>query len=302
MARSKTETAPAVLARGQRSRLTLPIIALAGALAQTAYVWRGIGRARAFAAEGRRYQRRVPAPVLRILILGDSTGVGIGAARPEDTIAGLLAAEFPQADIVNVSQSGARVSHVARQARRCIRLGWHFDLALAHVGGNDVLRATPIDRLVIASQHLMTELTRLADRTVWLGPLDIGLAPLFPPPYSWLLAARSHAAARVFAACAQAHGAQFIDFCTSDHSDHFLRERRASFAVDGLHPSSSAYRYGYAALRAAMQRREDETVPASLPAGVARAARCATPVGAASIALNDAAWRSRAETEIAMSR
>jgi len=261
VARSQMQTAPSSLAGSQRTRFALPILAFAGALAQTAYVWRGIERARAFAAEGRRYQRRIATPALRILILGDSTGVGIGATSPEDSIAGLLATEFPQADIVNVSQSGARVAHVTRQAQRCVRLGWHFDLALVHVGGNDVLRATPIDRLVISGQHLMTELTRLADRTVWLGPLNIGLAPLFPPPYSWLLAARSHAAARVFAACAHAHGAHFIDFCASDHSNHFLRERRASFAVDGLHPSSSAYRYGYAALRAAMQRQVEATIP-----------------------------------------
>jgi lysophospholipase L1-like esterase len=295
VARIQTETAPSGLARGPLTRLAVPIIALAGALAQTAYVWRGIERARAFAAEGRRYQRRVSTPVLRILILGDSTGVGIGATCREDSIAGLLATEFPQADIVNVSQSGARVAHVARQARRCIRVGWHFDLALVHVGGNDVLRATPIDRLVIASQHLMTELGSLADRTVWLGPLNIGLAPLFPPPYSWLLAARSHAAARVFAACAQAHDAQFIDFCAADHSDHFLRERRASFAVDGLHPSSSAYRYGYAALRAAMQRQEEATLPTSHPADIPVPARSSTSA-------KGVAWRSRSKQWIATLR
>jgi len=236
-----------------RSRFVWPAIAVAGALAHTALLWRGVERARTFAARGRRYQRRIDTPVLRIVILGDSTGVGIGAQRPEDSIAGLLAAEFPQADIVNVSQSGARVAHVASQAGRCARLGWHFDLALLHVGGNDVLRATPIPHLVVASGALMEQMPRLADRTIWLGHLNIGLAPLFPPPYSWLMAARSRAAARVFAACAQAHGVQFIDFSSSDHSEHFLRERRDSFAVDGLHPSSAAYRYGYEAARAAIQ-------------------------------------------------
>lgn len=241
----------------QRTRYVLPAIAVAGALAQTALLWRGVERARAFAARGRRYQRRVVAPSLRIVILGDSTGVGIGAQRPEHSIGGLLAAEFPHADIVNVSQSGARVAHVAKQARRCSRLGWHFDLALLHVGGNDVLRATPMTDLVVASQALMDEMPRLAERAIWLGHLNIGLAPLFPPPYSWLMAARSRAAARVFATCADAHGVQFIDFSSSDHSEHFLRARRDSFAVDGLHPSSAAYRYGYAAARSAIQRHCD---------------------------------------------
>lgn len=242
------------LTLSQRTRYVLPAIALAAAATQTALLWRGVARARAFSARGERYQRRVVTPVLRIVILGDSTGVGIGAQRPEDSIAGLLAAEFPDADIVNVSQSGARVAHVTKQARRCSRLGWHFDLALLHVGGNDVLRATPMADLVVASQALMDEMPRLAERTIWLGHLNIGLAPLFSPPYSWLMAARSRTAARVFATCADAHGVEFIDFSASNHSEHFLRARRDSFAVDRLHPSSAAYRYGYTTARAAIRR------------------------------------------------
>ena len=180
----QTRRTTSQLTLSQLTRYILPAIALAGALAHTGLLWRGVARSRAFSARGRRYQRRVVTPVLRIVILGDSTGVGIGAQRPEDSIAGLLAVEFPNADIVNVSQSGARVAHVTKQARRCTRLGWHFDLALLHVGGNDVLRATPMAELVVASQALMEEMSRLAERTLWLGHLNIGLAPLFSPPDS----------------------------------------------------------------------------------------------------------------------
>lgn len=231
----------------------LPVVAAAGALVQFAFLWRGVNRARALAARGRPFERRVAAQGPRILVLGDSTGVGIGALAPEDSIAGLLASEFPDADIVNVSQSGARVDHVVKQARRCSRLGERYDLAVLHVGGNDVLHATPPKALGESCRQLMKELSRVAERTVWLGHLNIGLAPLFPRPYSWIMAARSRAAARIFAAWAARHGVTFVDFSAPEHSLYFSTQRRESFAVDGLHPNSSAYRYGYAAARAALR-------------------------------------------------
>lgn len=186
---------------------------------------------------------------LRVLVLGDSTGVGIGANCPEESVAGLLATEFPDADIVNVSRSGARVADALAQARECNQSALHFDVALLHIGGNDVLRATPRQKLAEDCRLLMTELSALADQTVWLGPVDIGVVPLFPPPFSWLFRARSRAAAAAFAECAATYRVAFIDFSRGDHATRFASSRRRHFAADGLHPNSSTYSYGYAVMR-----------------------------------------------------
>ena len=243
----------------------VPMVAAAGALLQFAFLWRGVNRARALAARGRPFERRVPVQGRRILVLGDSTGVGIGAMAPEDSIAGLLASEVPDADIVNVSQSGARVDHVVKQARRCSKDGERYDLAVLHVGGNDVLHATPPKQLGESCRQLMKELSRVADRTVWLGHLNIGLAPLFPRPYSWVMAARSRAAARIFAAWAARHGVAFVDFSAPEHSQYFSTQRHQSFAADGLHPNSSTYKYGYTAARAALRLHCAAAAPAARP-------------------------------------
>ncbi|MDQ6680104.1 MAG: GDSL-type esterase/lipase family protein, partial [Pseudomonadota bacterium] len=151
-----------------------------GAALRLIFLWREIGRARLLASQGKPYERRVSSNGPRVLVLGDSTGVGIGASCPEESVAGLLAAEFPDADIVNVSRSGARVADALGQARECNQQALHFDVALLHVGGNDVLRATPRQKLSHDCRLLMTELSTLADQTVWLGPVDIGIVPLFP--------------------------------------------------------------------------------------------------------------------------
>jgi lysophospholipase L1-like esterase len=230
----------------------VPLLLAATALVQFAVFWRGVQRARALAAQGRRYERRLASKGMAMLILGDSTGVGVGARLPEESIAGLLAADFPEADVVNISESGARIADAIAQAKQCNAAGMHFDVAILHIGGNDIVRATPTAQLAERCEELLSELARLAHRTVWLGPPNLGIAPLFPPPYSWVVAARSRAAAGVFAQSAARHQVSFIDFSAPAHTGHFKARRHRHFAVDGFHPNSSSYRYGYAATRQAM--------------------------------------------------
>jgi lysophospholipase L1-like esterase len=232
--------------------IVVSLLLLSGALLEMGLFWRGVARAHLLAASGRRFERRSTAEGASILVLGDSTGVGVGANLPEESIAGLLATDFPDANIVNVSESGARVAHAFEQARRCLDLGRRFDIAVLHVGGNDIVDATPNDRLATDCDALLIELARVARRTVWLGPPNLGWAPLFPLGYSWLMRARSRVAIAIFLKCAERRGAAFVDFSAPSHATHFRRRRREHFAADGFHPNSCSYRYGYAAARDAM--------------------------------------------------
>ena len=235
-----------------KTLVLVPLLLGCGALVQVAAFWRGIQRARTFAAQGRRFERRRSEQGPRILILGDSTGVGVGASRPEESIAGLLAADFPDADVVNVSESGAKVADTLAQVRACAAQGLRFDLALLHVGGNDVVRATAPAKLADDCEHLLEELGRLADRSLWLGPPNLGIAPLFQPPFSWVVAARSRAATTIFVDCAARHGVTFVNFSSPEHEAEFVRARAEHFAADRFHPSSSSYRYGWSVARRAV--------------------------------------------------
>jgi lysophospholipase L1-like esterase len=239
---------PPKLSNGGKAALVMSI-ALAGVLLEMAVFWRGIGRARRFAKAGRRFERRLSSRRATVLILGDSTGVGVGATRPEESVAGLFAADYPDAEIVNIAVSGTRVADAIAQARRCFEAGLHFDLALLHVGGNDVVADTPSHRLADDCDTLMRELGRVAARTAWLGPPDLGLAPLFPRAYAWVMAARSRAASKIFSAAAARHNVLFVDFSAPAHVAYFRKRRREHFAVDGFHPNSASYKYGYAVAR-----------------------------------------------------
>jgi lysophospholipase L1-like esterase len=241
-------TALSKLSTAERAAWLLSLLAL-GVLLEMAVFWRGISRARRFAAVASPFERRLSAKGAMVLILGDSTGVGVGATRPEESVAGLFAADYPEADIINVAVSGARVADAITQVRTCLEAGLRFDLALLHIGGVDVVAHTPLHRLADDCDILMRELRRIAARIAWLGPPDLGLAPLFPRPYAWVMASRSRAVSRVLSAAAARHDVLFVDFSAPAHVAYFRKRRREHFAVDGFHPNSASYKYGYAAAR-----------------------------------------------------
>ena len=236
----------------QKSALIAPLLVVSLVALRMVAFWRGIGRSRALAAASRPYERRQAASAHAILVLGDSTGVGVGAERPEDSIAGRLAIDFPDSDIVNISCSGARVAEALAHARQCAAGGRLFDVAVLHLGGNDVVRGTAVAELAAECEELMVELQKVARHTVWLGPPNLGLAPLIPLPYAWLMSSRSRVATSVFAAAAAKHDVSYIDFSAPEHADRLRHHRKLHFARDGFHPNSASYGYGYATARAAL--------------------------------------------------
>lgn len=62
-----------------------------------------------FASSSSPFQAANPEPRARILIVGDSTGVGTGASHPRDSVAGRLHDDYPCIAVINRSVNGARV-------------------------------------------------------------------------------------------------------------------------------------------------------------------------------------------------
>jgi lysophospholipase L1-like esterase len=196
----------------------------------------------------RPYQYRSPRARKRVLIVGDSTGVGVGAERPTDSIGGLLTAEYRDAELINLSVGGACIADVQPQLRALGQDGRLFDLVLLHIGGNDIMRSSTMQQSLQAIGPLLTRLQQLGRRVVWLGPGDIGLAPLFRPPFSWWMSYRTRLACDTFHRLATQHGVEYVGFHGDPHRPLLARERHIYFAPDGLHPSSHAYRYAYGCL------------------------------------------------------
>lgn len=259
---------------GDHPAATATAVAALGALGLIGLAWLqvkqlrcALHRAGPGVAEGRCFEHRPRVRRARVLVLGDSTGVGIGATTPRQSLAGLLGAEFPQAEVVNCSVAGARLADVLRQCREHDWPARSFDLVLLHVGGNDVLRLTDWSAMSAEATELLGRLRHVGRRTIWLGMANIGLSPLFIAPFSWWLSARTRRASRLFAACARDAGVEFVSFFREHGDDIFSKERDKYFSADGLHPSSQSYRYCWEVLK------RQTRLPAALRQAAAAAGR-----------------------------
>lgn len=205
-------------------------------------------RREADSAKPRRpYQYRALRAKHRVLIVGDSTGVGIGADCATQSIAGLLTAEYPGAEVVNLSVSGSTLDDVPAQLRHLPggTASPCFDVVLLHVGGNDILHTPQLLSMQQSAESLLPQLCRISRRVIWLGPGDVGLAPLFRPPFSWWISRRFRQACAMFERTARMHDVEFVGFHDESHRDILARDRHLFFAQDGFHPNSHGYRYCY---------------------------------------------------------
>jgi len=176
-----------------------------------------------------------------LLIVGDSTAVGTGASTPGASVAGLIARDHPRLTIVNRARDGAKFSDIARQLEGNER----FDAILVLGGGNDVIRFTRESQLEHETART-AELARVRARMVVFMPAgNVGSAPFFFPPWSWLMTQRSQTLHRLVQQAAADNGALYVNLYKEKSQDPFAQRPDELNAADGLHPSDAGYSLWY---------------------------------------------------------
>ena len=108
------------LAAGRRSALLHGIVpplafALSALAAIAAEQLRRVVQARSLAGQSpAAFTRAHAAPLRRVLLVGDSTGAGVGCSQAQQSIAACLARDFEQAEVRNLCVNGATVADVLR--------------------------------------------------------------------------------------------------------------------------------------------------------------------------------------------
>jgi len=175
----------------------------------------------------------------RLLIVGDSTGVGTGASSPETSLAGLLAQTFPRLQIDNRAQDGATFADVRAQLEA---VNERYDLVLVQAGGNDVIRLRS-QNAMRADIDRVTELARARAEHVLLMPAgNVGNAPFFFAPVSWYMSARARSLHALVRETAQRRQAVYVNLYKDRANDPFAQQPDLLHASDGLHPSDAGYR------------------------------------------------------------
>ncbi len=188
-----------------------------------------------------------PAATARLLVVGDSTGVGTGASTARFSLAGRIATDHPQLEIVNRAEDGARFADVVRQLEA--DPATRFDIVLIQAGGNDVIRFTGAEPLRAHIDEALRLANAKATMVILMPSGNVGNAPFFFAPLSWIMTSRSRDLHAMVRASVASSGAVYVNLFKEAADDPFSREPQRLHAADGLHPSDDGYALWYSELR-----------------------------------------------------
>jgi lysophospholipase L1-like esterase len=184
-----------------------------------------------------------PGEPIRMVVLGDSTSVGLGMTRPQDTPAvniafGLAALAERPVRLTVLGESGAESVDLGSQVDRALEE--RPEIAVIFIGANDVTSATLPARAV---RHLQKAVRRLretgAEVVVGTCP-DLGTVRPIAQPLRWVTRrwSRQLAAAQTVAVVeAGGRTVAFADLLGPE----FAANPAEMFGPDRFHPSSRGY-------------------------------------------------------------
>ena len=183
-------------------------------------------------------------PGRRFLVVGDSTGVGIGSSDSRSTVAGRLAAAFPGTAIVNHARDGARSADIPRQIEDSTG---HFDLTLVFAGGNDVIHMSSYHAVLQAAEYTLDVASSRSDHVAVVPPADLGTAPLWVWPLDVVFSRRAARVRRAWQyAMRERTNVHLVDLRMPRDRDPFRIAPRRYYSPDGIHPSADGYALWFA--------------------------------------------------------
>lgn len=171
---------------------------------------------------------------VRLLLLGDSSGAGVGVARQQDALIGQTLHHMTphlRVEWQLIARSGA-TTHAARTMLR--GLG-QFDLAMLALGVNDTLRQTRTAQFRQAQMGLMQDLREGHGVGCILASAvpPLGAFPAFPEPLRGFLGRRAAMLDKALREVCDSTGAQHVPFDLIPSADLLAR--------DGFHPGAKLY-------------------------------------------------------------
>ncbi len=208
-------------------------------------VWR-IDEAKQLARASEPFQSRPATERASLLVIGDSTAVGTGASSPAASVAGLIGKSYNGLRIDNRAADGARYADFVRQLRD---VQGKYDAVLVLGGGNDVIRMTNEDALRASIFEAADLAKQHAPAVILMPPGNVGNAPFFYAPVSWLMDKRSQTLHALVSHAAQRTDATYVNMYLKREDDPFAQRPQELHARDGVHPSDAGYRLWYSSLQ-----------------------------------------------------
>jgi lysophospholipase L1-like esterase len=185
------------------------------------------------------------APALHLVLLGDSTALGVGVDQVSDTVGGQLAAllvDGPgrrRVELSSVAFSGARSADLPIQvARALVRV--RPDIAVILIGSNDAIHLAPPAEAAAFLGEAVQRLRQTGVAVVVGTCPDLGAARAFAPPLRQLLGWHGRRIGRAQAEAVRAAGGIAVNL--AERAGPVFRADAGTLCHDGFHPSADGYR------------------------------------------------------------
>lgn len=187
----------------------------------------------------------------KILIIGDSSGVGTGAVDNTLSIAGRIGTDFPQATIINKAVNGSKTHDLISILDN---LGKEkYDLLLIQIGGNDIVRWTNLKNLEESLDNVLEKADMYSDNIIVMTSGNVGTSKLLPFGTRWIFHKRTLAVRDVFMQTTQKHKVKYIDLYRKPKNDPFYLNPEVYYAKDMFHPSGIGYGDWYSFLSSELE-------------------------------------------------
>ena len=167
---------------------------------------------------------------MRLLILGDSSGAGVGVAHQDQALIGQMLHHLEPERAMTwqvIARSGVTTAH----ARRMLAGAGACDVAVLALGVNDVLRQTPVRRFADEYAGLIADLP--AGHILVSAVPPLGQFTVFPRPLRDYLGRRATALDIALQTVCARSGALHVPFDLAPDPGWLAR--------DGLHPGAALY-------------------------------------------------------------
>ncbi len=182
-----------------------------------------------------------------LLVLGDSTAVGVWADHPEESIAWQLAKYIRATRVENQGVSGWVVAWVASQV--ALTKEKEYDYILLQIGGNDMTRLHDLEDVAKDYENLIISLPK-HKKLIVMSCGNLGGAKIFPSIIGRIYERISRSYHTKFKEIVTLHGGIYIEIFDEREVDPFIREPEIYLAPDLFHPSSAGYKYWFTKVRA----------------------------------------------------
>jgi lysophospholipase L1-like esterase len=186
--------------------------------------------------------RESPELPYSFLLLGDSTVYGVGASDPTRSLAGKIAAAFPEHNILNrgiIALSLGDLPTVigtvsSGQTRK-------FDAVFILIGGIDILRLTPLSTIRKNLLSSIAAAKKLSPNIFLASSSNIRSAPFFRFPADRCFERQHRAVEELYARVSATEHITHIPLFTEFPHCPFARNHKKLYAQDGLHPNDAGY-------------------------------------------------------------